>query len=239
MSLIKQSTGHKMPKDSARKTHWGYRSSVELKMREQLEAWCRSRWPGGRIVHELTVFDGEARADMAVFTESHFAAIEIKSPHDNTKRLIHQCAMFHLASPEFWIAVADSHGDDAELIRFLLPNVGVIHFTGLPQMRSIENGVEPELKVLHEAVAHVPHKASMLKILWRDEMMARAQAHGFGTTSRSTCASLLRDLVKLTDQEALGALCHELRRRKFAFRSGAPCWAADPPVPGEKGEVPK
>ena len=233
MTLVKQSTGHKMPKGAARKNHWGYRSSVELKMREQLETWCRARWPGGRIVHELTVFDGEARADMAVFNDSHFAAIEIKSPHDNTKRLIHQCAMFHLAAPEFWIVCAESHGEDAELIRFLLPKVGVIHFSGLPQMRSIESGIEPELEVLHEARTHAPHKASLLKILWRDEMIARAQAHGFGTAARSTCASLLRDLVKLTDQEALAAVCHELRRRRFAFRSESPAWAADPPVPAE------
>jgi hypothetical protein len=131
-----------------------YRSATEIKIREVLEAWCRKRWPKARLINELVVFRGEARADMAAVDENHLVAFEIKGPNDDTKRLIHQCGMFRLATPELWIVAAEPHCDDAMLMNYLLPSVGVACIKGLPQMRWDDGAVKDlSLEVLDQMFA--------------------------------------------------------------------------------------
>ena len=109
-----------------------YRSDAEIAMRDVLEDWCRTRYPGARLFHELVMDRGKVRADIAAIQPDHIAAFEIKGPYDSAERLVHQIALYRLAVPELWMVVVDRHLKDTDLIRYLLPSVGVLLVNGLP-----------------------------------------------------------------------------------------------------------
>lgn len=100
-------------------------SDDEEQIRSAVEQWGRSRWPDARCCHELVVGRGSHRADLAFISPDNLVTVEIKSGYDSTHRLVEQVAMFRLASPETWIIVDPKHKRDAELVRYLLPSVGI------------------------------------------------------------------------------------------------------------------
>lgn len=209
-----------------------YRSSEELAMRDALEGWCRARWPDARIVHELVMGRGSVRADLAVVEPDHLVAFEIKGPHDNMMRLVHQVALYRLSVPELWLVVGRDKDGDAELIRYLLPSIGVLRVTGLPHSnyRSLveENGstVPIRIELIHPAELFRPDPECLLQLCWSAELLAIAGRTGCWQQRGSkppAHARLVAALKALSVQEMVPEVCAELRARQ-AF------WRADPPI---------
>ena len=220
MALIRKTTPDAVARrETARPI---YRSDHELKMRDAVERWGRKKWPLARIVHELVMDRGTVRADMAFISPDHLVAVEIKSEYDNTTRLLHQGGMFRLAVPELWIASPHRHIADAELIRYLMPSIGVC----LTDRDSLIGPLPStfEIEDVHQAAPFMPWPEACLSLLWVAELAEEAsRAKLIQTKSRLSHATLIRAMLKLTWPEQLSAVCRQLRSRE-AF------WRADPPI---------
>ena len=200
-----------------------YRSEAEIRLRQAVEQWGRTRWPEARVVHELVMDRGTVRADLAFVEPNHFAVCEIKSASDVSDRLMRQCSMFRLAAPELWICAAARHASDAALVRYLIPSIGMLV---TDQDRAI--GPLPEKLLLDEiapAQRWTAHQESMLHLLWRAELGVEAQRHGLvqGGAARMSHGKLVAALMRLPYQDAVESVCRQLRGRD-AF------WRADPPI---------
>lgn len=223
MTLVRGSAPEHQPAFEVR----SYRSKQELAMRDAVELFSRSRWPEARIVHELVVGRGEARADVAVIGRNHFVAFEIKSAHDSTTRLVSQVCMFRLVAPELWVAIADQHSEDVDVVRYLIPSLGCLTFptkahdwTGVPSGAPL---------VTTEAAQFVPHAESMLRVLWVAELADEARRHLLwqGAASKPPAHDrLVKLMMKLTAAERMRSVCRQLRMRDAM-------WRADPPLNGE------
>ena len=197
-------------------------SNDELLLRDLVDAWARQRWPQARQVHELVMDRGRVRADMVIVDQAHFVAVEIKSVNDYSERLLHQCAMFRLASPELWICCDAKHSDDAALVRYLMPSIGLLRRVGPP------NGVAPQqnrLEVVAEAAPFRPDPRSMLNLLWVAELTQEARMRGLlqGGGKPLAHAALVNRLLALPETEQRAAVCRQLRARDAM-------WRADPPI---------
>jgi hypothetical protein len=221
MGMIRETTPDAQARYHQSNTRRVYRSQGELKMREAVETWGRARWPDARVIHELVMDRGTVRADVAFVTVKHLAVVEIKSDHDDTHRLLHQAGMFRLAVPELWIASAHRHAKDAELIRYLMPTIGIALCD-----RADSPGPIPDLRlyVEHEAQRFDPWPEATLSLLWVDELAAEAVHFRLGMPKRSTYAKLVKAIMKLDPAEQMEAVCRQLRARNFG-------WRADPPIP--------
>lgn len=218
MSLIRETTPDAAAAQMSRRV---YRSDAELKMRDAVERWGRTKWPDARVVHELVMDRGTVRADVAFVSTAHLVAIEIKSEYDDTSRLLHQAGMFRLAVPELWIACPNRHVDDAKLIRFLLPSIGVLLTDRDRRVGPLPD--EFEIDEVEQAEPFQPWPASTLSLLWVTELLSEAMLARTWQGSGGTHAKLVNAMLKLTWPEQIAAVCRQLRRRK-AF------WRADDPI---------
>ena len=187
-------------------TEWGRDTRL---IREAVIEWGRFRWPGARVMHEIVVGRGDARIDVLFVTPDHMAAVEIKSPRDSTTRLLHQAGMFRLCCPELWLAVAPRHVRDAEMIRYILPSIGIIeaHQDGLDAMR---------VEIKHDSLRFVPHRMAMLQVPWVMELAEEAKRANVwhGSYKYPPRHSKLVELMHLlSDAECLAAVCRRLRAR--------------------------
>jgi hypothetical protein len=220
--LIRETTPDAAARFTSNDRRRSYRSEDELLMRDAVERWGRKRWPLARVVHELVMDRGTVRADVAFVSPAHLAVVEIKSQFDDTSRLLHQVGMFRLATPEVWIAAPHRHIEDAKLIRYLMPSIGIALSD-----RDRLHGALPddfELDAVHEHEPFQPWPEACLALLWVEELRWEAEAarlvQGKG---RHTHGSLLKALGTLRWPEQLAAVCRQLRGRP-AF------WKADPPI---------
>lgn len=206
-----------------------YRSREEIAIREALEVWCRARYSGARLYHELVIQTGIVRADLAAIQPDHLAIFEIKGPHDDTSRLIRQVALFRLAAPELWVVADARHLRDAEVIRFLLPTVGILAARGVGRAGwSAADDIaftEVSLDVVAEAEPFAPLPEAMLQMLWAQELWAEASRHQIVQGGRKWTRGRIIDalLGRLSFEEQVAAVCRQLRRRDTLYR-------ADPPV---------
>jgi hypothetical protein len=211
-----------------------YRSNAELAMRDAVERWGRARWPEARVVHEIVIDRGTVRADLAFVSPDHLVAVEIKSGFDDTSRLVHQAGMFRLAVPELWVCSATNHIDDAELLAYLIPTLGIAAHPGQPRPRHAD--LEPEkpfdLVERRAATRFEPVPRALLSLLWVAELTAEARRHLLlqGRGKPPTHASLVKAMETLSPDQQIRAVCRQLRGR-------AAFWRADPPI-YEPGETP-
>ena len=200
---------------------WIYRSQAELDMRVAVERWGREKWPDARVCHELVMDRGKVRADVAFVSPDHFAVVEIKSVSDIADRLLTQVGMFRLACPEVWIAAQTKHIGDAELVRFLLPSVGVL----VTQLEN-DHGPLPEridLEQVYPACPGSAHPSAMLHLLWVDELFDEAKRYGLiQGKPRLTHANLVKRLLRLSYDEQIVAVCRQLRARNAFWRADSP-----------------
>lgn len=228
MGMIRETT----PDASARRedTRRIYRSEAELKMRDGVERWGRAKWPKARVVHELVMDRGTVRCDVAFVSPDHLVAVEIKSEHDDTSRLLNQAGMFRLSVPEIWIASPHRHVKDAELIRYLMPSVGVALTDRDRAMGQLPD--EFNIDEVHQPTPFKPWPEAMLALLWVAELHEEAERYRLiqGSKGRINHSSLIAKMLTLTWPEQLEAVCRQLRGR-------AAFWRADPPI--REGEAPK
>jgi hypothetical protein len=206
----------------------GYADRAELRLRNAMEALLRQRHPEARMCHEMMMGEREVRADLVAVSSSHIAAVEIKGDYDKTTRLLHQVGMYQLCVPEVWIVTAkQDHGDDAELIRWLIPSIGVITGTGFKNTWHRDLEEECVLTVIHEPVPRQPVPRQMLEMMWAQELaniVSRTRLMSF-TASKipARAKSIAAVLEALSYQEILTEVCTELRARQAL-------WRADPPT---------
>lgn len=215
MSLIRESGAF----DQIETTRRTYRSQDELDMRSAVELWGRSAWPNARQVHELVMDRGKVRADMAMICPTHLVAIEIKSEWDDLSRLMLQVAMFRLATPELWVVCHERFLKDLDVIRYLIPTMGVIRAR---REKTYEGPFQ--LEVIHEAQQFVPHPAALLSLCWVAELHYEAVHHLVCGAKVPTHAKLVTALERVSPTEQLASVCRQLRARNAL-------WRADPPVP--------
>jgi len=209
-----------------------YRSEAELKIREALEQWGRTRYPGARQCHELVVGRGNGRADLAYVMPADIAAVEIKSAFDSTERLLHQAAMFLLASPVVWICYDTEHSEDAAMMRYLLPWLGLIRATRLKDGKPLSRSAPDRdftigLEVIAEPVRRDPHPRALLSLCWAGELATEAQRRLVwqGKLNKLPGHAALVGMMAgtLSAAEQMESVCRQLRSRN-AF------WRADPPI---------
>ena len=199
----------------------GVAAKSELLLRQSLEDECRARWPGASIVHELVMGAGRVRADVAAIDEAHMAAFEIKGSYDNTLRLLHQVGMFALCVPEVWMVVARNHANDAELISYLLPDVGIMVCEGIGKHEWQAAKGPVGLSVRKEATVCEPVPRMALEMLWREELAAIcAQTRVMSATSQATRPKMISALTSsLGSDEICQHICAELRGREAKWRA--------------------
>lgn len=209
-----------------------YRSQEEIAIRQGVEDWLRAKHKSARVVHELVVGRGDARADVAAIGTDHFVATEIKSSYDSTSRLMQQACLFRLVAPELWIVAAEKHVEDTDLVRYLMPSVGVARakYKLVPRdpkkMWSEKDATNVEIEVLHPAKPFKPHPSSMLQLLWVNELWNEASRHRLVMTPSSrpgTHGFLVNKMLKLDPHEQMASVCRQLRARQAQ-------WRADPPI---------
>lgn len=218
MSLITASD----PDNQIAKISRVYRSKQELELRAMIERWGRAKWPDARCVHELVMGRGTVRADMAFVSPNHMAVVEIKSEYDDTNRLIVQAGTFRLAVPELWIISPNKHIDDAELVKYLMPSIGL----ATPNRESMMGAFDAQTEITERSPAamfcQVPR--ALLSLLWVAELAAEARRHRLLQDTRKKTPNhnaLVAMLLTLTPEEQLASVCRQLRGRD-AF------WRADP-----------
>jgi len=204
----------------------GHAAGAELALRNELEALCRSRWPGARICHEMVMGARQVRADVVAICPDHIVAFEIKGEYDDTSRLLHQVGMYQICVPEVWIVAAQRHEADAHLIRHLIPSVGIVTGTGWTRHGgSAEHGAPVTLTVRAEAASRRPDPTMMLEMMWADELRAMCGRLRVTAGPRTPRASAIKALLAHAGpEELLRECCTELRCR-------VALWRADPPVP--------
>lgn len=204
-----------------------HRSYAEIAMREALAIWARARTPASRILHELVIYRGTVRADIASVSTDHIEAFEIKSPYDDTTRLIHQVGIYQMAVPAVWLVTTDHFESDAALIRYVMPTIGEIRITGAALDHRNLAPIDPnELKI--EVVAEPrplrPIPKALLSIPWVEELRTAADNHGLIKSKKPLSHAKLVDLMlNLSAEQQMQAVCEALRAREQIAR-------ADPPV---------
>lgn len=223
MSLMKPTESWAMTAEGAARRQ-GYAATGELALRNAMEALLRQRHPEARICHEMVMGAREVRADMVAISPATIAAVEVKGPSDNVTRLLHQAGMYQLCVPEVWLVVSKDKRDDADLIRYLMPSIGIIAARDVPYW--IENGEwTPDLEVVAEPVPRDPHPRMMLEMMWAEELSnvvtrLRIMLCKSRLPRRSAMIDVL--LESCGGQELLSECCAELRARHALWRADAP-----------------
>lgn len=191
----------------------------EATLRSAVEAWGRARWPDARVCHELVMDRGAARLDVAFVRPTQLVVAEIKSGYDTVERLIHQAAIARLASNEVWLITDPRHIRDAELVRYLIPTIGL----ATAERRVM--GDPAEIRIIAESSAGMAPVAQVhLALLWVAEMCRMCDAARQPRHPRDKHVTLVNRLASLPATERDALVCRALRARDAL-------WRADPPIP--------
>jgi len=228
MSLMKPSESWAMTAQGAARRQ-GYAAMGELALREGIEALLRTRFPDARICHEMVMGAREVRADVVAVSPTTISAVEVKGPNDDVSRLLHQAGMFQLCVPEVWLVVSKDKRKAAELIRYLLPSVGVMAARDVPYYRD-EGGWKPDLEVIAEPTPRDPHPEMMIEMMWAQELAnivnrLKLMIIKSRVPTRKAMITVLQD--KCQPAELLQQCCTELRARHALWKADAPVAAAD------------
>ena len=203
----------------------GYAARAELALRNSLESFCRTRWPQARLCHEMMMGERKVRADVVAVDPAYIAAFEVKGEYDDTTRLLHQVGMYQLCVPEVWMVVpVGRHAEDARILRYLLPSVGLLVGAGTSQKNHYEfDGKDFDLVVEAEPAPRAPHPEMMLEMLWRDELFGACQRLSIALSKKPTRPEMIKNLLDLPLETLQREVCTQLRGRDAL-------WRADPPV---------
>lgn len=227
MALLKPNEPAFMTADQAANRR-GYAGRAELALRNSLEAFARQRWPGARMCHEMVMGERKVRADMVAVDPAHIAAFEIKGEYDDTTRLLHQVGMYQLCVPEVWMVVPiGRHAEDARMLRYLLPSVGLLVGAGTSAKNHYEfDGKDFGLVVEAEPSPFKPLPEMMLEMMWRAELAGMCgRTRCYAVSQKTTRPNMIKALLELSADVLLRECCTELRMREALWRADAPIMA--------------
>jgi hypothetical protein len=212
----------------------GYAAESELALRNAMEEMLRARFPAARMCHEMVMGQRTVRADLVAVDAAHIVAVEVKGDMDDTTRLLHQVAMYQLCVPEVWMVVPEKHQRDANLIRYLLPSVGLMTATGLRDHWSRYGEVHPvTLTVAAEATARPVLPEMMLEMLWAAELAGVCDRTRTSRSAKSTRPYMIKALLDLPIDQLQRETCTALRGRDALWRADAPSSLTSTQRPGE------
>jgi len=148
---------------------------IRVAVREKV--FCRYlAEPGAFVLEELGVRHGAARVDFAL-VNGLLHGFELKSNRDNLSRLPHQAMMYNMVFDRMTLIVGDRHAAEAlgiipdwwGVTGFGVDNANQILFTELR---------EPRLNLAVD-------KASVVKLLWKNEVLEILAEAGADTGMRS------------------------------------------------------
>ena len=164
---------------------------------------------------------GKVRADVVAIAPVHIAAFEVKSGWDDTSRLLHQVGMYQLCVPEVWMVVDQQHDDDARLINWLMPSIGILSTNDTKRYT-----VAPDqlvLSVIAEAAPREVIPEMTLRLLWAEELHVACDDAGVPANSRATRTVMVKRLLAtLKPKDILVTVCRALRARDALWRADAP-----------------
>lgn len=186
---------------SARRPGSWNATAEERAMRAAACDWAVMRWPGCKVMTEVPV--GQARIDVLVLTPDQIIGIELKSSADTLTRLPAQLDEYLGCIPEVWLAMAPKWwravtSQPIAQSKLELPfRVGRLTYEDgvLRETHPTASGME----MARPAIMNPMVTSGALHLLWRDELLAIAQAHGIKVRSRATvldvCGQLARSLT--------------------------------------------
>lgn len=211
------------------------RSSAEVEIREAMIKRFRELWPDARIIQEMNVEGGAARADVVAVQPERIWIGEIKSERDTLSRLPDQikhfgpcCHGLIIAAHEKWTkhrGYTEPHSKHGG--RSGIPSLLDEAAAGLGRLYDVWTYPEPQMKHGRDwrgpFSAQVPWYHRMLHLLWSDELRAVAAEARVSCTPRTPGYKLAVDLSRLMNgTEIERAVCRQLRARTFV--------EADPPI---------
>ncbi|MBI1243798.1 MAG: hypothetical protein GC202_02240 [Alphaproteobacteria bacterium] len=202
----------------------GRAARSELALRNAMENVLRGRMPDARMCHEMVMGEGRVRADLVAVGTDHIVAVEVKGRYDDTSRLLHQVGMYQLCVPEVWMVVTEHHGDDARLIRWLLPSVGLMvcgnEKFDLEWEAKNSPDLRVDLRIEHEPVPRDPIPEMMMRICWAAELEAICTRLKISVGSRPVRKHMVSELSRLAQPiELRREICTALRAREALWRA--------------------
>lgn len=205
------------------------RSLAEFEIRQKVVARFRELWPDARIIHEMNVEGGAARADVVAVQPDRLWICEIKSERDTLSRLPDQvkffgpcCHALIIAAHEKWTksrGMTEPHPKHGG--RSMIPSLLDEAAAGLGRFYDVWTYPEPKLhggrNWRQPFSVQVPWYHRMIHLLWSDEIRAVANEHRIACTPRTPGYKLAPELSRLlTGREIERAVCKQLRARTFA-----------------------
>jgi hypothetical protein len=162
--------------------------------------------PAAFVVDELGLREGIVRADLAVLGRD-FSGYELKSDADTVDRLPAQVAAYGAVFDRAWLVVG--------------PRLCAAATALVPQWWGVLRADGPELHVQRAAAANpAVDAAARAALLWRDEALAAARAHGVGAGAARLRRSVLWD--RLAAQLGIEGIAAEVVRAIDARRAWRP-----------------
>lgn len=202
------------------------RSVEEIAMRELVVERLRGKYPGARIIHELPLRYSQRRIDLAAVTETDIISVEIKSSRDVIDRLEEQIRAFLPISSKVIVALAPKWNPKPEVVweKTTRGEVGTYSYSEAQQIIrrfDVETWTVCADSGIVEATDGMwlglqrPWAIRMLDILWREELLQVAVAHGIGVRKDAPHAEI-RDACEenMTGREVRQAVCKMLRQRQ-------------------------
>lgn len=197
-------------------------SAAEREIRDYAAERLRAMLPESRIIHELVV--GGCRADLAAVEPERITLVEIKSERDTLKRLPEQVRQFGRASHAVIVVAHQRWFDTTPYLNGCDRFVPVKDLQDTIGAHTLWAYPEIEGRPMYGAwsmgrywsASPEPHAARLLELCWKDELLAECHRHRIAASSRSTCATMIRDMAwHMTGKEIAQAVCRQLRGRDF------------------------
>jgi hypothetical protein len=221
-------------------------------MRALVADRLRARWPGARIIHELSLRYSERRLDMAAVTDREIVGVEIKSSRDVAGRLEAQLRGFSPVTTRLIVALAPCWNVDLPPEQVDVRRKGQVIRTVLRPRRTEaqaaiqSSGVWPletwtvsaetgEVDCTGGGASHFdtawPWPSRLLNLLHVAELEAILARHPAPCRSKTHGALVAALLHQLTTPAALREVCRALRARDAFDRE------SDPPIRDERREA--
>ncbi|WP_057464345.1 hypothetical protein [Pseudovibrio sp. POLY-S9] len=210
-------------------------SEAEREIRSAVVARLREVRPKARIIHELKVFHGQNRVDLAAVSLDEIILVEIKSKKDTLARLQDQANACQALSNHSLILLHEKHLERGHteasqwnkaysyaLVKQHKGDFIHIHNSDLwvyPQL--------PEGDLLHCRVddwniekkkfSELPPVGALLDLLWVEEQLSLADSLGISLKGCNTKDKRAQRIsFHATGEQVLRGVCWQLRGREFA-----------------------
>jgi hypothetical protein len=181
----------------------------ELFLRERTLKYISEQFECGsevRIVEELGLSHGESRIDIAVIN-GKLIGFEIKSDHDDLKRLPTQLEMYEKYFDQIWIVTTEKH----------LPGARMIASKKCGLLLCKESGQLIQKRMAKSHSKTIP--AFLLRLIWKDEARSILLSRGVRVSSGLNKEHLYKMIEQHLDASTVRAVVRNTLIRRQVWRS--------------------